>query len=137
MGRGARNEGDGRKILQRIVFDLLGHDRLDHEGRACEQQRVAVGRRDRGRLGADGRAAAGFVVDHDRLAELALQLLRQQAREDVVRRARRVGHDDSNWLARKTLGLRRRRQCKRRNGDDKCKFSNRGSDHASMLHGEY
>src|SRR5262249_15500509 len=78
----------------------------------------------------DGRAATGLVVDHDRLAELALQRLRQQAREDVVRRARRVGHDDPNWLTRKTLGLRRRRQCKRRDGDDKRKFSNRGWDHA-------
>jgi hypothetical protein len=94
------------KILLRIVFDLLGHDRLDDERRACQQQRVAVGRRGRRRFGADGRAAAGFVIDHDSLAELALQVLRQQPRHHVIRRPRRVGHDDADRLLRKTVGRR-------------------------------
>src|SRR6516165_1851198 len=131
--RGARNERDRRKILQRIVFDLLGHDRLDDEGRACEQQRVAIGGRDRGRLGADRRAATGLVVDHDRLAELALQVLRQQPRHHVVGRARRVGHDDPHRFAREALGLGRRRvpdQRERRDGGDACESSGRGSAHA-------
>jgi hypothetical protein len=79
------------------------------------------------------RAATGLVVDHDRLAELALQVLRQQPRDDVVGRARRVGHDDPHRLAREALGLGRRRvpdQRERRDGGDACESSSRGSAHA-------
>ena len=90
----------------RIVLDLLGHDRFDDERRACEKKRIAVGRRGGGHLGADRRAAAGLVVDHGSLAELGLQVLRQQPRHHVVRRARRVGHDDADRLARKAIGRR-------------------------------
>jgi hypothetical protein len=128
---GARNECDRRKILLRIVFDLLGHDRLDYESRACKQQRVAIGRRCRGGLGADRRPAAGLVIDDDRLAKRGLQLLRQQPRQDVVRRTWRVGNDDPDGFARK--GLSRRRLADRRkrcNGHDECELSSRGSAHA-------
>ena len=131
----------GREILLRIVFDLLVQDRLDHESRACEQQRVAIGRRDRGRLGANRRAAAGLVVDDDRLAKLALQLLRQQPHHDVIRRPRRVGHDDPDRLARKALGnrpLRSAGQRQRRQGGNNCKSGEHELGHfglASILVG--
>ncbi len=69
----------GAKSFCVIVFDLLGHDRLD-DGADCEEERVAVGRGAGCRLGADRRAAAGLVVDHDSLAELTLQVLGQQPR---------------------------------------------------------
>ena len=61
---------------------------------------------------------------------------RAAAREphhDVIRRPRRVGHDDPDRLARKALGIGRRRphdQRKSRNGDNGCEFSSRGSAHA-------
>ena len=83
----------GREILQRLVRRLLQvrHDRV-RPARAREQ-RVAVGRAFRDRIRADRAARTCAVVDHERLAEHALQLLRDHARGDVGRLPRRPGHD--------------------------------------------
>jgi hypothetical protein len=53
------------------------------------QQRVAVGCRLRHRVGADDRAAAGTVLDDERLAERVRELGSDESRVDVGRAARR------------------------------------------------
>ena len=58
---------------------------------AGEEERVAVGRRLGGELGADRAAGAGPIVDDDRLAEIGPELLRDRARHRVVAAAVRLG----------------------------------------------
>jgi len=71
------------------------------------QQRVAVGRRLGGELGADIAARAGAVLDHDVAAELACELLGDEARRHVGALPGRIGHDQSD---------RPRRVCLRQGG---------------------
>ena len=96
--------GDRRKILHRVVRTVLDQALIDGMGLAgAEDQRVAVGLGTRHRVGADDARSAGAVLDHDRLPQLGCRLLRDQARHDVDRPAGRVGHDDGDGAARKTL----------------------------------
>jgi hypothetical protein len=61
---------------------------------------MAVGRAFRRRLGADVAAGAGLVVDQHGLPEDRRKLLRDPARADVDRAARRRGRDDAHRLGR-------------------------------------
>jgi hypothetical protein len=65
--RDRRDLGDRREILERIEGLLLqtGNDRERERG---DQQRVAVGRSLGDETGADRAAAAGSIVDDNRLA---------------------------------------------------------------------
>ena len=54
--------------------------------------------RDRGRR--QGGAGAGPVLDHERLPELFVQLVRQQPRDQVGRAARGKRHDDGDGALR-------------------------------------
>jgi hypothetical protein len=74
--------------------------RGDH-GKAVrhDEDRVAVGRRLRRHLHADEAARSALVLDHERLAEVLLQLGRDRARDDVAAAAGREGHDDLHGLA--------------------------------------
>ena len=69
-----------------------------------EQDGVAVGRRARDRAGADVAGGAGAVLDHDRLAHRLMQMLADDARQDVGRAAGRPRHDQRDRTAR--IGLR-------------------------------
>ena len=71
----------------------LSRPGIGEEGGVHHADGVAVGRGLGDRAGADDAGAAGAVVDHERLAELALDLLRHQPREHVGAAARRIGHD--------------------------------------------
>ena len=62
--------GDRRKILERIVGQVLEQRRVDRDRGRGEQQRVAVGRRARDLAHADVAGGAAAVVDDDALAEL-------------------------------------------------------------------
>ena len=94
----------GVEVLFRIVRDRL-------EGELVQRQHLvrqdADGVAVVGRLGAgaagDVHAAAGAVLDHDRLAEPLLQLVAERAHEDVAGAAGAVGGDDADRLAR--IGL--------------------------------
>jgi len=57
---------------------------------------VAVGRRLRDRVDADGERAAGAVIDDDALAEDLRQLRRDQARDVVGGAARGLRNDQAN-----------------------------------------
>src|SRR5438105_9405581 len=89
---------------------------------ACRQQQgVPVRRLLRHVLGGDVAAGAGPVLDDDRLPEHWKQALRDQAREQVVRAARRQRYDDANRPSRPGRALRPSltgRQGKRQGAND-------------------
>src|SRR5262249_1539707 len=64
------------------------------------EKRVAVGLGRSDRLGADQRAGAGLVVDHDRLLERGGQRVADRAAEHVDQRARGIRHDQLDRLRR-------------------------------------
>ena len=69
-----------------------------------EQNGVAVGCRACDRAGTDVAGGAGAVLDHDRLAHRLVQMLADDARQDVGRSAGRPRHDQRDRTAR--IGLR-------------------------------
>ena len=80
---------DRREVAHRIVRQRRVEARIDGDRVARHQQRVAVGRRLDGTLDRDVAAAAGRILDHDRLAPACGELLGKQSRRNV-RRARRA-----------------------------------------------
>jgi len=70
--------------------------RRDAERGIGEEQRVAVGRGARDRLGADVAARARAVLDDHRLAELGLELRLQDAGDEVDQAAGRIRHDNGD-----------------------------------------
>ena len=86
---------------------LVGDQRLvGGVGVRHQEQRVAVGRRTRDRLGAQDRAGARTVLDHERLLERFGQVLAELAGKDIGRAAGRERHDDLDRPCR--IGLRSR-----------------------------
>ena len=73
---------------------------------AAHEQRVAVGRRARGRFGAERSCAAGAVFHHHRLARRLAQSLRDDPRQRIGKPARRERHDDLDGLCGIILGAR-------------------------------
>ena len=61
------------------------------------QQRIAIRRRLRDRLGADVAARAGAILDDELLAEPLREPLTHQARLDVGRPAGGKADDDTHW----------------------------------------
>ena len=91
--RQAADDGDVAKILARVV-GLLQQGRIDRlRGHRGGEPGVAVGSRLRDGIGADDAAAAGAVLDHERLAELALQRVGEGTAQDVGSAGRRRGRD--------------------------------------------
>jgi hypothetical protein len=94
-----RDERDRREVGDRVE----GHARVQelvHRVRAhrAEEERIAVGRRARGRLGPDVAGGAGAILDEHRLAPLLSHLLRDHAPEDVGGAARRPRYDHAHRL---------------------------------------
>ena len=84
------DQADRREILHRVVGELGIDDGVgDVRGRGRHAERVAVGRGLGDRIGADGAAGAGAVLDHDGLPEPLAELGRDQPPDHVHRRARR------------------------------------------------
>ncbi len=93
------DQRDRREILARVVGQLRPEQAgIDREGAVDQPDGVAVGRRGRDRLRADLARPAAAIVDHEALLELLLESGRKQARQDVGRTARRIGHDDTHRL---------------------------------------
>jgi hypothetical protein len=78
--------------------------RADDVRRAGEKQGVAVGRRLRHEIGADGAARAGLVLHEELAAELLGQARREHARRRVGEAAGRERHYDAHRPRR--IGLR-------------------------------
>ena len=82
--------GDRRDVGLGVVGQLGEQQRVDGERPAdADPDGGAVGRGLGHRVGADVAAGAGLVVDDERLAELFLQMVGDQAGDHVGRRARR------------------------------------------------
>jgi hypothetical protein len=100
---------------------LAGDQRLvGGVGIRHDQQRVAVGRRLRDRVGADDRAGAGAVLHHEGLLELLGKVLRDHARIDVGRAAGAERHDQAHLAGRIVLrrGGESRSKPQKRKGND-------------------
>ena len=105
--RRVADQADRRKILARIVADVLVERRPDRErAGVAEHQRVAVGLAFGDRLGADGAAGAGAVVDHDLFAEQLAHLVGDAAADDRGRAARRKRNHQRDRAGRIVLRVR-------------------------------
>jgi hypothetical protein len=104
-GQESRRQRDRRKILLRIVGELLVKRRIGRKGRdVAQQDGVAVGRRLGDELGADICRRARLVLDHDRLADDVRHFGADQACEEVGSSAGRVRDHQMDGLRR--IGLR-------------------------------
>jgi hypothetical protein len=105
------DEPDRCEILHGVVgqrFADVGADRHGRDRR--EKEGVAVGRGTRGRLRRNDGAGTGPIVDHKRLLELVLQLLRQDARQNVGAAAGRERTDEVHRALRIVVGRRLRQR---------------------------
>ena len=75
--------GHRRKILQRVIRQFFIDARIHHKRRRHQYQRMAIGRGLGHRVGADNAIRTRAVVDHHRLAELAGELLGDDARNQI------------------------------------------------------
>ena len=117
---------DGHEIDERIDVELAIERRIDGDRPdRIDDQRVAVGRRARCELGADIPAAAGAIVDDERLLQALRQLLADHARQDVGGAASGEGDDDTH----RSVGIV---GCVREPvaGDGRCGKGNNGNDGA-------
>ncbi|MNX57975.1 hypothetical protein D3C86_888020 [compost metagenome] len=88
------------KTLDAVVRRLLHQRRHDVARGRAQQQGVAVGLGPSHEARADGRAAAGLVLHHHRLAQALFQRARQAARHDVGRPPGRVRIDQRDGVVR-------------------------------------
>ena len=87
-----------RKIFFRMKRQLRRETDIRRMADRHHQQRIAVGRGLRRHFGADDAARAGAVFHDDVLAQLLLQRLGAQARDEIRAAAGSVGHDDAHRL---------------------------------------
>ena len=99
--RQAADDGDVAEVLARIVW-LVRHQRRVDRLRSDRggEPGVAVGRRLRDRVRADDAAAAGPVLDQERLAELLLKFVGDGAGQDVGRARRRRAGNEADRMVR-------------------------------------
>ena len=103
--RGHHHHGDRREIPGRIERQRRVERRVDRQRAGVgREQRVAVGRRLRDRLGRDVAAGARLALDDERLAERLGKLLGDEARRGVARPARREADQHAHRLRRPGLG---------------------------------
>ena len=99
-----------REVLHRVVGQLVVEAGIEGHRPACaDEQRVAVGRGLRDKVGADDRVRARLVLDDEGLPEPLLQLRADQAPEDVVGAPGRKPDDEAHGLGRvgvRGLGVR-------------------------------
>jgi hypothetical protein len=114
------HRGDRREILVRIVRQLLHQIRIGDLGsRRGPEQRVAIRRCLGDEIGAESRAAARLILDHDRLAQAFAERVRQNARHQVCAAAWRERHHKADRTCR--IGLRLRATgCERQHHRGEC-----------------
>jgi hypothetical protein len=101
-----------REVVAEVVVER-GVDRVDRVG---HEQRVAVGRRAHRHLGANVVSAAGTILDEECLAEPLGEPLRDDARRNIGRAARRSRDNDAHRASRIVLCACRAR-CQRQRCD--------------------
>ena len=100
---------DRRELLERVLVEIGIEARIDRDGVADDQQRVAVRRRIGDKDRAGGIACAGLVLDDDRLGPDRAQSFGEDARDRIDRTAGRRRHDQphrARGKLRRVFGLR-------------------------------
>jgi len=98
--RGQTHGADGREVVVDVEGHLRQEMRRNHQrAGAGEHQRVAIGGGFGDLAGGHGAAGARLVFHQHLLAQQAAQPGRDDARDDVVRAARRKTHDQLDGLA--------------------------------------
>ena len=105
-----RNGGDEGEVLLPVVRRAAEQGRAVGQRGRRHEERVAVGRRTRDKLGADHGAGAGLVLDDDRLTQFDLQPRRDDAGGDVDISAGCEGRDDLHRFGRPVLRVGRKGQ---------------------------
>ena len=105
-GRRTAQIGDVREVGHRIVGEAVELRRRDGEGGVVAEDqgravRVLVGHV----IGGDGAAGAGPVVHHGLLSVLAVQILGEDARDQIAGAAGREGDDDAHGFVGPGAGL--------------------------------
>ncbi len=91
------------------IGEVFGEGLIDRKAVTRHQQGIAVGRRGRDHLGGDVGRGAGPILDHDLIAELRAEFLRDAARKHVDAATGRETDDECNFPAGiQRRGLRRR-----------------------------
>ena len=98
------DERHRRKIAHGVERQLRKQGRIHYEWKRMQERRVAVGRRPRGKLGADVAVRPGAVIDEHALAREFRHLRSDETRHDVEAAAGRVGDDHAYRLGGIALG---------------------------------
>ena len=110
-----RDRGDRDKIPLPIIGLALGDLGCEQHGAVgADEQGVAVGFGFRERLAGDQATGASLVLDDERLAELRLEPVGDDARRAVDIAACRIGDDQAYLPRRPLLGIGRRAQRSRK-----------------------
>ena len=83
----------GREIALNVVRQLAKQTHVDHMRVGAKHEGVAIRRSTRGEFRADVAARAAAIVDHNLLADLRNQLLRNDARHNIAVATCGVWHD--------------------------------------------
>jgi hypothetical protein len=106
-----RERGDRDEIPFPVIRVALGDlGREQHRAVGADEEGVTVGRHFRERLAGDQATGAGLVFDDERLAQLLLEPVGDDARGAVDIATCRIGDDQANLPRRPLLGVGRRAQ---------------------------
>jgi hypothetical protein len=89
------NAGDWRDVANEIEIELLVQRGVDCIRRSGQEERIAVRRRARDRLGGDVAAGAWPVLNNELLTEPLREPLSYQTRDDVTRTAGAIADEDA------------------------------------------
>ena len=96
------HDRDRDEVVEWIIGQVLVEAGIEYDvAQAADEQRIAVGRRVDGGLGADDGAGAGAVFHHHALPQPLAELVGQQPADDVVAAGRPDRHDDLD----RTVGI--------------------------------
>ena len=104
--KGARCHVDnGRQIFDRVVGCRIQIGRNGDGRISSEQQVITIGRGLGHKISTNHAAGTGLVFHNHRLFPKRAEFLRQDAAINIRRATRRKGHNDLDWLGRKSLTL--------------------------------
>jgi hypothetical protein len=109
---GMKKRRDRSNIADEVVGKLFIDGRVDREPDTDQKQGVTVGRRSHDLERADIAAAAGTILNHERLSKPLGKQLAEQARMNVVCATCRKRHDDAHRP--RGIGLRPREPRRKR-----------------------
>jgi hypothetical protein len=137
--RPLRDQRDRREVFHRVERQFV-QARIHRERRRRDQQRIAVGRRFRNHVDADDAVGSRAVIGDDLLLPDVGQLMREDARDDVVAARRGKRNQKAHGPVRKSF-VGACRLCERcdgghaqRNGNQPPRPESRGEWHARRFY---